>query len=505
MAQNAAKDETEFEHDLSKKEFEQREARLRTELLKAQFELMEADFPVLVVVSGTDAAGRSETIDLLNKWLDARLLQTFGYHPHNDEESERPTFWRYWRDLPPKGHIGIYYSGWHLGAVLLRAENEIRPAEFKHALAQANLFEQLLVDDGALVVKLMFHIGKDQLRERLAAWKKDPETSWRVGPRQKAHFEIFDELKKLHEEDIQQTDTPEAPWTLIDGAHPRRRALQAGEELLAALRAKLAKQSRMPPAATTAATPSKVETREPVAGHRLSQIDLTAQLDRETYEKELAAWQAKLNHLGRDVYDAEIPVVIVMEGWDAAGKGGAIRRVLPAIDARQYRVIPVSAPTQRDHQFQYLWRFWRHLPRRGCFTIFDRSWYGRVLVERIEGFATEAQWQRAYEEINSFENQLVEHGTTLVKYWLEIDPDEQIRRFGAREQIGYKKHKIGIEDYRNREKWPQYVEAAEEMFQRTCTETAPWSIVAANNKRFARIAVLKTLCNALEQSLDLDT
>ncbi|MCA9246710.1 MAG: polyphosphate:AMP phosphotransferase, partial [Planctomycetales bacterium] len=441
--------------DLSKNEFEQREARLRAELLQAQFDLRQADFPVLVIISGIDAAGRSETIDLFNKWLDVRHLQTFAYRLPSDEERDRPPFWRYWRDLPPRGKIGIYYSGWHLGAVLERAERRMKHGEFKHALALANLFEQQLVDDGALVVKLMFHISREQLHERLRAWEDDPEKSWRVGEKQWRRYKHFDRLKKLHEEDIERTDTPIAPWTLIDGAHPRRRALAAGEELLAALRARLSGHVRQAPSALNK-EPSLESSRPELSADALSlaDVDLSQAIDKQDYEAQLAQWQGAWNQLSRQAFEHGIPLVAIFEGWDAAGKGGAIRRITSAIDARQYRVVRIGAPTQQERQFHYLWRFWRHLPRRGCFTIFDRSWYGRVLVERVEGFATDAQWGRAYEEINAFENQLVEHGAAVAKFWIEISPDEQLRRFASREQTDYKQYKIGEEDYRNREKWP---------------------------------------------------
>ena len=194
-------------------------------------------------------------------------------------------------------------------------------------------------------------------------------------------------------------------------------------------------------------------------------------------------------------------MILALEGWDAAGKGGAIRRVTHALDARMYRVIPIAAPTDEERAHHYLWRFWRHLPRLGRITIYDRTWYGRVLVERAEGFASEAEWMRAYKEINEFEEQLTEHGIVLVKYWLHISADEQLERFKERETAPWKQYKITPEDYRNREKMNLYEQAASDMIARTSTEFSPWTLVEANDKRYARIKVLRTLCDRLDAAL----
>ena len=193
---------------------------------------------------------------------------------------------------------------------------------------------------------------------------------------------------------------------------------------------------------------------------------------------------------------------LVFEGWDAAGKGGAVRRVVQAMDAREYRIIPVSAPTDEEKAHHYLWRFWRHLPRLGGTTVYDRSWYGRVLVERVEGFASRAEWMRAYQEINDFEEQLVDFGIVLIKFWLHISNEEQLRRFREREEMPWKRHKITPEDYRNREKWAEYELAANDMIGRTSTEYAPWTLVEGNDKRFARVKVLETVVERLAADLE---
>ena len=235
----------------------------------------------------------------------------------------------------------------------------------------------------------------------------------------------------------------------------------------------------------------------------LETVDLSLELDAETYRQKLIPLQVRLAQLGYEVYRQERPVILAFEGWDAAGKGGAIRRVTERLDPRGYVVHAISAPKGEDSEHHYLWRFWRRLPVAGQITIFDRTWYGRVLVERVEGFCQEIEWRRAYREINQFERQLVDFGTVLVKYWLHISPEEQLARFEARSETAYKSWKLTDEDWRNREKWGQYSEAVEDMLLKTSTTAAPWSVVPANDKYYARIFVLQTLVDALERELDL--
>jgi polyphosphate kinase 2 (PPK2 family) len=211
--------------------------------------------------------------------------------------------------------------------------------------------------------------------------------------------------------------------------------------------------------------------------------------------------QARLANLSRDPRFASHSVVLVFEGMDAAGKGSTIRRVTQALDARHYRVVPVAAPSDEERAQPYLWRFWRHVPRHGHATIFDRSWYGRVLVERVEKFCAEPDWMRAYEEINSFEEQLAESGAIVVKFWMAITPDEQLRRFGERKATAHKQFKITEEDWRNRKKWPQYEKAVAEMIDRTSTDIAPWHVVASDDKLFSRIEVLRYLCERIEKGI----
>jgi polyphosphate:AMP phosphotransferase len=311
------------------------------------------------------------------------------------------------------------------------------------------------------------------------------------------NLELYTKFHQVAERALRQTSSAEAPWTIIEGYDARYRELTLGQALSQALRQRLAVESVPPPPAVT--VPPIVPRIDQV--NVLRALDLSLDLDKKNYEEQLAHWQGKLNKLSRKKDFGEISVVAVFEGNDAAGKGGSIRRMTSALDARRYQVVPIAAPTDEEAAHPYLWRFWRHLPERGKLVIFDRSWYGRVLVERVEGFCAEADWMRAYGEINDFEEQLIRNRTLVVKFWLSIDQDEQLRRFKERKAIPFKNFKITEDDWRNREKWERYEEAVCDMIDRTSTEIAPWTLVEANSKRHARVKILKTLVERIEKAL----
>jgi AMP-polyphosphate phosphotransferase len=234
----------------------------------------------------------------------------------------------------------------------------------------------------------------------------------------------------------------------------------------------------------------------------LETLDLTRKFERSEYIRHLARRQIQLRELGFQVYQQKRPVVLLFEGWDAAGKGGVIKRITEKLDPRGFVVYPISAPHGEDKSKHYLYRFWRRLPERGCIAIFDRSWYGRVLVERVEGFAKENEWKRAFKEINAFERQLHDFDTVVVKFWLHISREEQLKRFEERQRIGYKAWKLTDEDWRNREKWGAYEDAAEEMLVKTSTSLAPWTLVEANDKYWARVKVLSQMVEVLSKELN---
>ncbi len=490
----------ELGHKISKQEYEAQVVELRSALLAAQEKLKDADFPVIVLVSGVDGAGKGHTVNLMNEWMDPRYLSTFAFGKMSDEERERPEYWRFWRALPPKGHIGLYVGSWYSHPIAMRVQERYNDAELDGHLLRIRTFEKELVDDGALIIKFWLHLSKEAQKKRLRSLEKNPETAWRVTEQDHRHLKLYDAFRSIAERTLRDTSTGEAPWVIVEGTDPRYRGVTVGRYILDRISERLERHG-----SNLSCPPDVSETKLPVVTRPLtllSHLDLSQSLTKQSYKAQLEKYQGRLFHLARAAHERKLSSVLVLEGWDAGGKGGLIRRIIPAMDARNYQIIPVAAPTDEERAHHYLWRFWRHIPRAGQVTIYDRSWYGRVLVERIEGFASHDEWMRAYAEINDFEEQLSEHGAIMLKYWVHIDKDEQLRRFKEREKIPFKQYKITEEDYRNRERWDEYEHAVNDMVERTSTEYAPWTLIEGNDKKFARIKALKTFCERLEQALD---
>ncbi|WPL15627.1 polyphosphate:AMP phosphotransferase [Thiorhodovibrio winogradskyi] len=493
---------TKVGRSVSKEEFKEQRDELRTQLLEVQRQLRETHIPVVVIVAGVEAAGKGEVVNRLNEWLDSRGLQTFAYWDLSDEERERPRYWRFWRSLPPRGELAVLFGGWYLAPIEHRFRGLCDDAALDAELSRIVDFERMLTQDGALVVKFWFHLSEKDQKRRLKELSRDDRSRWKMLPEKSKFSEQYQLFEHVAERVIRQTDRGIAPWYLIEATDNRYRDLTVGKTLLQAIRARIAQPLPMEPPPT--ADPLDLPDSAPAQITLLDQLDLTQKLERDLYKSELKRLQAEINELTWTAYKKQRTTVLVFEGMDAGGKGGAIRRITSAVDARLYRAIPVAAPTDEEKAHHYLWRFWRHIPRAGYMIIYDRSWYGRVLVERVEGFASEAEWRRAYSEINDFEEQLVEQGAILLKFWLQVSDEEQLARFHDREKTPYKQYKITDEDWRNREKAPQYKAAVNEMVARTSTEYAPWTLVEGDDKPFARIKVLSTICERLRAALAED-
>ncbi|HTM07800.1 MAG TPA: polyphosphate:AMP phosphotransferase [Verrucomicrobiae bacterium] len=487
-----------LDHHVDKASYRREEPKLREALLNAQYDLKEnGRFAVLILIAGVEGAGKGETVNLLNEWMDPRHIYTHAFFEPTDEERERPALWRFWRALPPKGKIGVFFGAWHTVPIIQRVTGQIGEAKFAQAIGEIVRLEQMLCAEGVLLLKYWFHVSKQQQKKRLKALQKDPDTRWRVTEREWEYFKLYKQFVGVCEPFLRKTSTGEAPWIVIPGADTRYRSLTFGRHVLAAMRERLDEQpvKRLPdknPPLLVAADRLNV----------LRALQLHQPMTKAEYQEQLEKWQGRLNLASRAPGFKSISAVVVFEGNDAAGKGGAIRRVTSALDARRYTNVSVAAPTEEELAQPYLWRFWRHIPRHGRFAFFDRSWYGRVLVERVEGLCCEADWMRAYTEINDFEGALLRHGIVVVKFWLAITKDEQYKRFKAREKVAFKRFKITAEDWRNRKKWEAYEIAVCDMVDRTSAALAPWTLVEANNKYHARIKVLKTLCKAVEAALE---
>ncbi len=486
----------ELGHRVDKETFALEAPKLRELLLDAQFDLAQAPrFPVILLIGGVDGAGKSETVNLLNSWMDPRHIETHGLEPATDEERERPHMYRWWRQLPPKGKIGMFNGSWYSFPILQRVYGKIKDAQLDQSIGRIQRFERMLLDEGALVLKFWMHLSKDVQKKRLKKLEKDPLTRWRVTEQDWEHFEMYDKFRKICEQTLQATSTSDAPWTIVEATDFRYQALTVGQFIHDALRRRLEGQANQP-VVLAPPLPPRLD-----SVNVFQTLDLSQRLEKPDYVVELERLQGKLNLLTRHKAFRKRSVVLAFEGSDAAGKGGAIRRVTGALDARIYRVIPIAAPTDEEKAQPYLWRFWRHLPRAGRFSIFDRTWYGRVLVERVEGYCTEVDWMRAYGEINDFEEQLYRNGTIVCKFWLTVSPEEQLRRFEARRDTAYKRFKITDDDWRNRDKWEAYQQAVCDMVDRTSPTHAPWTLVESEDKNFGRIKVLKTIVERMEAEL----
>ena len=480
---------------VAREDYEAQLPRLRAGLLEAQFRLRSSGRAMIIIVTGVDGAGKGDVVHRLNEWLDPRGIDTQAFWLSSDEEAERPPYWRFWRVLPARGRVGVLFGSWYTRPIVRRLAGKIGDAELDAELERIAFFERMLADDGVIIVKLWLHLPAKEQARRFRDVEKNPEKHWRILPTDWHRPKLHSRFREISERALRRTDLGPAPWQVIEATDDRHRDLAVGRVVLEAMREGLgrrpgraAKDGRKRAAMTGGVTV-------------LDRVDLSQALEEEEYERKLEKYQAKLHRLTWAAHEKRRSTVLVFEGWDAAGKGSSIRRVTEAIDPRLFRIIPVASPTDEERAHHYLWRFWRHLPRAGMIRVYDRSWYGRVLVERVEGYAREEEWRRAYREINDFEEQLVEDGIVVGKFWLHISKEEQLRRFKQREEVAFKRYKITPDDWRNRGKWDQYAAAENEMVRRTSTERAPWTLVAGNDKKFARIQILKTICRSLEEAL----
>jgi polyphosphate:AMP phosphotransferase len=487
----------ELGHTVEKADYDREVPALREALLNAQFDLETGrKFPVIILIAGLDGAGKSATANTLNEWMDPRYIQTHGTSEPSDEELERPHMWRFWRQLPPKGRMAIFDGSWYAWPIFERAGGRIKNPKLDQALEEVRRFEQMLIDEGALILKFWMHLSREAQKKRLKKLEADPLTRWRVTERDWKHFEMYDTFQEISERALRRTSTASAPWIQVEAVDPRYQKLVVGKTLLEQLRRRLDYPQPVEESAPVSPALPDLDGR-----NILKSLDLGQKLDKPSYERELEKHQGRLNLLTRHKAFQEHNVILVFEGVDAAGKGGAIRRITQAIDARLCHITPIAAPSEEERAQPYLWRFWRSLPRRGRLAIFDRSWYGRVLVERVEGYCREADWMRAYGEINDFEEQIVDSGGIILKFWLSISREEQLRRFEERQSSPFKRFKITEDDWRNRAKWDTYESALCAMLDRTSTEIAPWTLVESEDKYFGRIKILRTLCERIEERL----
>ena len=463
-----------------------------------QRECKDAGIPVILVFEGMGAAGKGVQINRLIQALDPRGFDVYACDRPTEDEQMRPFLWRYWTKTPAKGRIAVFDRSWYRSVQVDRFDGLTREDKLGDAYQDILSFEKQLCDDGTVIMKFFLYIDKDEQKKRFKKLEGSKETSWRVTEEDWNRNKDFDRYLKMNEEMLEKTDTDYAPWVIIEAVDKDYAALKIVSTVMDRLEYEL--EHRRPEDEKTAQR-QESKTRERFKNGVLSGIDLSKSLTEEVYKTRLKKLQKRLAELHSELYRLRIPVVIGFEGWDAGGKGGAIKRLTSNLDPRGYRVNPTAAPNDIEKVHHYLWRFWNSVPKAGHIAIFDRTWYGRVMVERIEGFCSEAEWRRAYQEINEMESHMANAGAVVLKFWLHIDKDEQERRFRERQANPAKQWKITDEDWRNREKWDQYEEAVNEMLIRTSTTYAPWIVVEGNDKRYARVKVLQTVVDALEKKV----
>lgn len=463
-----------------------------------QRECKGAGIPVILVFEGMGAAGKGVQINRLIQALDPRGFDVYACDRPTEDEQMRPFLWRYWTKTPAKGRIAVFDRSWYRSVQVDRFDGLTREDRLGDAYQDILSFEKQLCDDGTVIMKFFLYIDKDEQKKRFKKLEGSKETSWRVTEEDWNRNKDFDRYLKMNEEMLEKTDTDYAPWVIIEAVDKDYAALKIVSTVMDRLEYEL--EHRRPEDGKQAQR-QESKTRERFKNGVLSGIDLSKSLTEEEYKTRLKKLQKRLAELHSELYRLRIPVVIGFEGWDAGGKGGAIKRLTSNLDPRGYRVNPTAAPNDIEKVHHYLWRFWNSVPKAGHIAIFDRTWYGRVMVERIEGFCSEAEWRRAYQEINEMESHMANAGAVVLKFWLHIDKDEQERRFKERQANPAKQWKITDEDWRNREKWDQYEEAVNEMLIRTSTTYAPWIVVEGNDKRYARVKVLQTVVDALEKKV----
>ena len=464
---------------------------LRARLVAQQQLVREKGLPILVLVEGWAAAGKGSLINELISEIDPRNYNVTSLQITPEALSRYPFLYPYAKAIPENGKIMFYDSGWMEDCVRKILCRDITKDAYKKRVRAVNEFERQLRDGGYLVLKLFVDISEQEQRKRITALRESFETSWRVSPEDIWQMDEHDAFRKTYESFMEKTGEV-IPWHRLDGSKRSLAARDALKLLVTAIDRALAEGRYV-------GKPFK-EDFPLLKMPKLRDVDLSPALTDEEYDKELKKLQKRLGELHNVIYLKKIPVILCYEGWDAAGKGGNIRRVAKPLDPRGFDVMPIASPEPHEKNRQYLWRFWTRLPRSGHVCIFDRTWYGRVMVERIEGFCEEDDWKRAYNEINEFERQLTDWGAVVLKFWIHVDQDTQLQRFNDRQNTPEKAWKLTEEDWRNREKWPQYEQAIDEMLEKTSTKNAPWFIIESNDKKYARIKALRIVIDALEQA-----
>ncbi|MCR5789330.1 MAG: polyphosphate:AMP phosphotransferase [Lachnospiraceae bacterium] len=465
----------------------------KEELFSRQMKLKEHKLPVIVLVEGFGTAGKGAIIGSVIQSIDPRFFKVSAVTRATPEEKRRPWLHRFFEKIPEEGKFQFYDSGWMDEITRGRLDGSLDDIAYAGRIDSVRRFERTLTDNGYLVFKFFCDITKKEQKKRIKSLKNNIDTAWRIDDYDKWQNRHYDKCREVFDRYFEDTNTPNAPWYMIDASSKKWAELQMLTVINDGLENAMQNQAKSVPIMQNTYRLKKMPL--------LKDIPLNCSLTQEKYDTELKELQDRLRELHNRLYRMKVPVIIAYEGWDAAGKGGNIKRITGALDPRGFEVCPIASPEPHEKARHFLWRFWTRLPKDGHITIFDRTWYGRVMVERLEGFCSENDWKRAYNEINEFEKELRDWGAVIIKFWVQIDKDTQLKRFTDRQNTPEKQWKITDEDWRNREKWDAYETAVDEMIQKTSTEFAPWHILESNDKKYARIKALRIVVEELEKVL----
>ena len=523
------------EKPLDKESYKTLRKELTQRLVVLQQQAVQAGAGLVVLFEGWDTAGKGSRISDLLYFLDARATKVYVPADVNSKEQKKlhkletgvagmhPFMQEFWEELGERGHITFFDQGWYTKATQLSLlkDKGLSSKEFAESIESIKNFEKQLTEDGYFVVKFFLHISQQTQSTRMRDLETDPATAWRVDKGKSDITKYYNQAYKSFDDLLESSNFDFAPWTLVDAENKRIANLQVMQTLITSLEAAIQKKKRVDEstpkidvaADATAADIAKAQHAfAPLASKfkieedypKVSGIRHDLSLTREEYKKQLKTLQEEIFDLENEMYQKRIPMIVMYEGWDAAGKGGSIKRLAQSLDARSYSIVPSPAPSKMELAHPHLWRYWTRLPKAGHVGIYDRSWYGRVLVERIEEITRPDAWARGYDEINEFEQDLLNWGAILIKFWVNVSPDEQLRRFTARQENPNKQWKITDEDWRNREKFEQYCSAIDDMFRLTSTENAPWTVLEGDDKLYARVKSLKVIRDRLKERLSDD-
>lgn len=465
----------------------------RERLAKQQMQIKENKLPVLVLMEGWGTAGKGSCTGQIIGNIDPRFFKVVTLDKMTEEEKRKPFLSRYFAQIPEAGKFVFLDSGWMEETAGLRLHGKLNGKEYEMRLDSIRRFERQLTDNGYLVIKFFFHISEKEQKKRIKTLMEDIDTAWRVNEDDKWQNKHYGKCQEIFDDYLERTNIPSSPWYVINAKSKKWAQLQVLETMTEGIDIALQNKSL--------AVPLLQNVFPLVQRPKLSEIPLDMRVEEEEYKEKLEKLQGRLRDLHNRLYRKQVPVVIAYEGWDAAGKGGNIKRITEALDPRGFEVHPIASPEPHEKARHYLWRFWTRLPKTGHIAIFDRTWYGRVMVERLEGFCSENDWKRAYNEINEFEKELADWGAVIIKFWVQIDKETQLERFEMRQNTPEKQWKITEEDWRNREKWDAYEDAVNEMIQKTSTTYAPWYVLESVDKKYARLKALRIIIERLEEAL----